>query len=112
MTSDIFFKNNEDKFDIIFLDGLHTYEQTIKDINNAIQSIEDDGVILVHDCLCNSVLCMFINLGPRRAPIKILNVYCWKTSLVFPTQVFRQSKRRAPLILYKFMFNFHCYCSL
>ena len=51
MTSDIFFKNNKDKFDIIFLDGLHTYEQTIKDINNAIQSLEDNGVILIHDCL-------------------------------------------------------------
>ena len=51
MTSDIFFKNNKDKFDVIFLDGLHTYEQTIKDINNAIQNIQDDGVILIHDCL-------------------------------------------------------------
>ena len=51
MTSDTFFKNNKDKFDVIFLDGLHTYEQTIKDINNAIQSIQDNGVILIHDCL-------------------------------------------------------------
>ena len=51
MTSDIFFKNNKDKFDIIFLDGLHTYEQTIKDINNAIQRIQDNGIILIHDCL-------------------------------------------------------------
>ena len=51
MTSDLFFKNNKDKFDIIFLDGLHTYEQTIKDINNAIFCIKDNGIILVHDCL-------------------------------------------------------------
>ena len=51
MTSDNFFKNNTDKFDIIFLDGLHTYEQTIKDINNGIQSIQDNGIILIHDCL-------------------------------------------------------------
>lgn len=51
MTSDEFFKNNKRKFDIIFLDGLHTYEQTIKDINNSLKFINDRGVILIHDCL-------------------------------------------------------------
>ena len=51
MTSDDFFKNNKEKFDIIFLDGLHTYEQTIKDIKNSVNFIKDEGVILVHDCL-------------------------------------------------------------
>ena len=51
MTSDNFFKKNKDKFDLIFLDGLHTYEQTIKDINNAIQNIQDSGIIVIHDCL-------------------------------------------------------------
>ena len=50
-TSDEFFKSNNEKFDLIFLDGLHTYEQTLKDIDNAIQIIEDEGIILVHDCL-------------------------------------------------------------
>ena len=51
MTSDNFFKNNLSKFDVIFLDGLHTYEQTIKDIKNSINAINQDGIILVHDCL-------------------------------------------------------------
>ena len=51
MTSDKFFENNEEKFDIIFLDGLHTYEQTIKDINNSIKSVANDGLIMIHDCL-------------------------------------------------------------
>ena len=51
MTSDEFFKINKDNFDIIFLDGLHTYEQTIKDINNSLKFIKDKGVILIHDCL-------------------------------------------------------------
>ena len=37
MTSDEFFKKNQIRFDIIFLDGMHTYEQTIKDINNSIK---------------------------------------------------------------------------
>ena len=50
MTSDKFFKDNE-KFDIIFIDGLHTFEQTIKDIDNSIKFLRDKGVILIHDCL-------------------------------------------------------------
>ena len=50
-TSDEFFKNNKKKFDIIFLDGLHTYEQTIKDIDNSLKFINDKGVIIIHDCL-------------------------------------------------------------
>ena len=50
-TSDKFFQKNKDKFDIIFLDGLHTYEQTIKDINNSINVIHEKGIILIHDCL-------------------------------------------------------------
>ena len=51
MTSDEFFKKNHSYFDIIFLDGLHTYEQTIKDINNALKFLTKKGAIVVHDCL-------------------------------------------------------------
>ena len=51
MTSDEFFKKNHFYFDIIFLDGLHTYEQTIKDINNALKFLNEKGAIVVHDCL-------------------------------------------------------------
>ena len=51
MTSDEFFKNNKKNFDIIFLDGLHTYEQTIKDIDNSLNFLNEKGVILIHDCL-------------------------------------------------------------
>lgn len=51
MTSDQFFLNNKKNFDLIFLDGLHTYEQTIKDIKNSLRFLNSKGVILVHDCL-------------------------------------------------------------
>ena len=51
MTSDEFFRTNRNKFEIIFLDGLHTYEQTIKDIKNSIKFLKRDGLIVVHDCL-------------------------------------------------------------
>ena len=53
-TSDDFFKNNLDKFDIIFIDGLHEYDQVNKDINNSLKALNDGGIILLHDCIPKS----------------------------------------------------------
>lgn len=51
MTSDEFFSfiGRDTKYDVIFIDGLHTEEQCDKDIQNALEHISDDGIILVHD---------------------------------------------------------------
>ena len=54
-TSDNFFKNNKERFDIIFIDGLHHYDQVSKDVNNALKILNDNGYILVHDCLPRSI---------------------------------------------------------
>ena len=54
-TSDDFFKNNDKKFDIVFIDGLHTYEQVKKDILNSVNCLNNNGVILVHDCMPDSL---------------------------------------------------------
>ena len=54
-TSDNFFKTNKDKFDIIFIDGLHHYEQVIKDIYNSLDILNNNGHILVHDCLPRTI---------------------------------------------------------
>ena len=54
-TSDNFFKNNKEKFDIIFIDGLHHYEQVIKDIYNSLKILNDNGHILIHDCLPRTI---------------------------------------------------------
>lgn len=51
MTSDQFFEQNKEKFDIIFVDGLHTEEQTTIDIHNSLKVLNDGGTIVVHDCL-------------------------------------------------------------
>lgn len=51
ITSDEFFKSNEDKFDVIFIDGLHVYEQCKKDCINSAKSLNDGGIILFHDFL-------------------------------------------------------------
>ena len=50
-TSDKFFFDNEDKFDLIFIDGLHHYMQTKKDIINSLSVLNDGGIILMHDCM-------------------------------------------------------------
>jgi len=54
-TSDNFFINNKDKFDIIFIDGLHHYEQVIKDVYNSLDTLNDNGHILIHDCLPRTI---------------------------------------------------------
>ena len=54
-TSDSFFEKNREMFDIIFIDGLHIYEQVKRDILNSIKYLNDEGVILIHDCLPDSM---------------------------------------------------------
>ena len=54
-TSDDFFKENKSNFDIVFIDGLHTYEQVKKDILNSVNCLLDEGTILVHDCMPDSL---------------------------------------------------------
>ena len=53
-TSDQFFESNTNKFDCIFIDGLHEYHQVKKDIINSLTYLNDDGIILLHDCLPNN----------------------------------------------------------
>lgn len=50
MTSDDFFKVNVQKFDIIFIDGLHLEHQVDKDIDNSIKFLNPNGTIVMHDC--------------------------------------------------------------
>jgi hypothetical protein len=50
-TSDNFFKKNNEKFDIIFIDGLHEYDQVKKDIDNSLLFLNNNGVIFLHDCM-------------------------------------------------------------
>lgn len=57
MTSDIFFKENSNiKFDVIFIDGLHEYEQCQKDCLNAMKHLNEGGIIFFHDFLPKSYL--------------------------------------------------------
>lgn len=51
MTSDEFFeKHINQKYDIVFVDGLHIFEQVYRDIINSLKWLNDNGTIVVHDC--------------------------------------------------------------
>jgi hypothetical protein len=55
--SDDFFGNlisAEEEFDVIFLDGLHTFEQTLRDLLNSLHFLRPHGVIVIDDVLPNS----------------------------------------------------------
>jgi hypothetical protein len=50
-TSDDFFAGaNSMPFDVAFIDGLHTYEQSLKDVLNTLDNLNDRGIIVMHDC--------------------------------------------------------------
>lgn len=52
-TSDEYFESiSEDvKYDIIFIDGLHHDDQVLKDIENSLNHLSENGTIVCHDCL-------------------------------------------------------------
>ena len=54
ITSDEFFETIQPtlnkKYDIIFIDGLHTADQSYKDVINAVRYLNSGGVMIMHDC--------------------------------------------------------------
>lgn len=55
MTSDDFFAKYPDlMFDVIFIDGLHEYEQCQRDCINSMKRLNKGGVIFIHDLLPRS----------------------------------------------------------
>jgi len=53
LTSDDYFEqlDKDVKFDLVFIDGLHHWEQVIKDVENSLDHLKEGGSILCHDCL-------------------------------------------------------------
>lgn len=49
ITSDEFFENNSQIFDVIFIDGLHRADQVEKDILNSLSCLSSNGYIICHD---------------------------------------------------------------
>lgn len=58
LTSDEFFDqlgkgaifNKDIRFDVIFVDGLHTADQSERDIKNSLDFISENGFVVLHDC--------------------------------------------------------------
>jgi hypothetical protein len=55
MTSDAFFQAMSDDIystgiDVAFVDGLHTYSQTLIDVENCLKHLTPSGIVFVHDC--------------------------------------------------------------
>jgi hypothetical protein len=54
-TSDAFFASEaafleQRGIDVALIDGLHTYGQVVRDVENTLRYLRDDGVIVLHDC--------------------------------------------------------------
>lgn len=55
MTSDRFFETEVEKafpngIDLVFVDGLHNYEQSLRDVENSLKYLNPKGYIVMHDC--------------------------------------------------------------
>ncbi len=51
MTSDEFFNGKVPmKYDLVFVDGLHVFDQAHRDIVNSLEWLGDNGTVMVHDC--------------------------------------------------------------
>lgn len=49
MTSDAFFAATDEAYDVIFIDGLHTYAQVRRDVIHALRHLAPGGWIVLHD---------------------------------------------------------------
>lgn len=81
-TSDDFFKDNNKKFDAIYIDGYHNGSQVYKDFQNSWRVLNDNGVIIFDDYIWNFYKnlkdnpCYMINLYLKeiKNKVKILKV--------------------------------------
>lgn len=49
-TTDIFFEQNVvEDFDVIFIDADHSYKSVLRDLENSLKVLSENGVIFVHD---------------------------------------------------------------
>jgi predicted O-methyltransferase YrrM len=50
-TSDQWFASNRERFDLVFIDGLHHARQVLRDVRNSLAALSPSGLIVLHDCL-------------------------------------------------------------
>lgn len=69
------------KFDLIFIDGLHTAEQVRKDFENALKLLSHNGFIVLHDC---NPIKEEHTIVPRPTPTGHWNGDVWRFAAGFP----------------------------
>ncbi len=93
VTSDDFFNTNEallkkNILDLTFIDGLHTYKQSLNDTLNTLKFLSNKGIIVLHDCNPLDALAAYpaISIDDARKDLKdhkdwknIWNGDVWKT---------------------------------
>ncbi|MFC1883807.1 class I SAM-dependent methyltransferase [Thermodesulfobacteriota bacterium] len=52
LTSDRYFAKTKKfcQIDVVFIDGYHSYQQALKDVDNSLSNLKENGVIVMHDC--------------------------------------------------------------
>lgn len=93
-TSDEFFKNNKQVFDIIFIDGMHEAHQVYRDIQNSLRCLNKNVIIMCHDCNPLSLKAAgdWEEFSKSKYGDYVWNGDCWKG-----------------FVKYKFESNFLCY---
>lgn len=69
-TSDEFFRRFASRlapFSVVFVDGLHSYDQSHRDVVHALDVVERGGVVVVHDCNPASAAAATPTLGEASA---------------------------------------------
>ena len=83
ITSDNFFKSNQNLLqknilDLTFIDGLHTYQQSLNDTLNTIKYLNKNGIIVLHDCNPLDELAAFPSESIDAARAALQNHKDWK----------------------------------
>ena len=68
--SDSFFKNNNKKFNLCYIDGSHLYENVKRDLFNAYECLDENGIIICDDFLWDYY--KIINYNPGAAIIEFI----------------------------------------
>lgn len=58
----------EDNFDLIFIDGLHKFRQVVRDVNNSLKVLSRNGLIICHDVYPFDYLEQFETLTAEKCP--------------------------------------------
>jgi predicted O-methyltransferase YrrM len=70
--SEFFFKNNKEKFSIIYIDGNHFFQNVINDIEESWRILEVDGILILDDYLWTNYD------EPKQNPAYAINIFLKK----------------------------------